>query len=163
MYRPPKVSTGKPSDNFECDIMENSTYISGYSCSGSCQMDRTLSVEVFCNCQENSGAIFFIKKCEWEYRNRPCPKVPEVEIKYDWECNPLETRCLEGQYRDFAAAELPVMAKSNFITGAHFNELEEYAPAFTRENYTPRNNQFQRLENKVTFTKIRACPKKYIF
>ena len=102
MYNRPTKYTGKYSDNHECDIMDNTLYISGYKCGGVCQMDTNVEVELHCNCHQQMGPISFIKQCEWIYtNNKKCPKVPKTEQHYDWECAPDKSDCKLGKCSKF--------------------------------------------------------------
>ena len=98
MYPKPEQHSGKSSDKYECDIIDNMLYMSGYTCKGTCQMDTTKAVEMLCSCFIELGPIQFTKDCEWEYKGDSCPEVPATAEQYNWECNPFKENCPTGQY-----------------------------------------------------------------
>ena len=53
---------------------------------------------MICSCHASVSGVFFVKQCEWEFENGKCPPLVEDDKRYDWECNPLEGDCEEGQY-----------------------------------------------------------------
>ena len=87
-YPLPDNSTGNYLDNIECDIMENTRYISGYQCIAPCQSDPTQTAHLVCNCHMEMGPIHFIKQCVWEYKGPSCPVLTDEDKRYDWECHP---------------------------------------------------------------------------
>jgi len=127
-------------------------------------MDPKITIEILCNCQAKLGPIYMIKNCEWDYLdNRKCPEVPKTEQKYDWECNPLETPCLPGQYNragtpkdkpDQTGSKRKQIITTNnmqndFVPGSYYNELKEQAPTKPREYHPARMIPYEKLENKV--------------
>lgn len=82
-----------------CDIIPNGDYVFNYECSTNCLMDEAVQVLLKCNCLVQVGPIEIPVDCKWEYENGiECPEVP-VEKHFDWECDPRNGPCAQGQYQ----------------------------------------------------------------
>lgn len=89
----PMISSG-----VECNIVGDGEYVFSYKCSSPCQTDAAKTVTLTCDCFDVIGPIKKVKDCEWKWADdNVCPEVP-IDEQYDWECNPNNDTCKEGQY-----------------------------------------------------------------
>jgi len=108
---PPLNTNHNPQLPMHCDMIYDDLYVQGYKCNTTCQAVPEQEVQVECDCLRRIMGLTFPQPCKWVYKTMEgeksdgCPAVPESMPQYDWQCDPRNGTCAEGQYGEPVISE----------------------------------------------------------
>jgi len=108
---PPLNTNHNPQLPMHCDMIYDDLYVQGYKCNTTCQAVPEQEIQVECDCLRRIMGLTFPQPCKWVYKTMEgeksdgCPAVPESMPQYDWQCDPRNGTCAEGQYGEPVISE----------------------------------------------------------
>jgi len=100
---PPLNTNHNPQLPMHCDMLHEDLYVQGYACNTTCQAEPEVQVQVQCDCLRRVMGLTFPQPCKWvtktmEGNSTDCASVPATLPQFDWQCDPRNETCADGQY-----------------------------------------------------------------